>query len=276
LRTRSLSPGWGSAVGAVQSTASTRENASWTCPASAERDTRSKGATRGTSGVEQVFQAFLAEQRARLKPATFAKYKTVISLLESHLDRYAYEGLPKDERALFERHFNAEGAQHRQFCQLFGPEMVPGNLGSFFSYFLPNKVLGSPGLTRAAGTVVKKLSQWLVAKGYVADEAAQEAVHRASAAGRELPRAEKAAMALYRSLRPLPVHPDDVSDENWIEYDHHPIARIEPGKLWLQVYDQNGEEMEIGPVSVPRKATELLAQGWEVGCSLARIKGIHP
>lgn len=47
------------------------------------------------------------------------------SLLESHLDSYAYEDLSKAERPLFDRHFNAEGEQHRTFCQLFGPEKNP-------------------------------------------------------------------------------------------------------------------------------------------------------
>ena len=223
--------------------------------------------------IGQVFQAFLAEQRARLKPATLAKYETVISLLENHLDSYAHEGLSKGERPLFERHSNAEGEQHRQFCQLFGPDKVPDNLGSFFGYFLPNKVIGGPGLTRAAGTVVKKLMPWLAARGFITAAAAREGAERASSAGRLLPRAEKAAMALYGSIRRLPVHPNDLPDEDWIEFDHHRIARIEPGRLGLHVYDEGGEQVEVGPISAPRQATELLVQGWEVGCSLARIDG---
>ena len=224
--------------------------------------------------IEQVFEAFLGEQRARLKPATFARYETVISLLESHLDSSAYEGLSKAERTLFDRHFNAEGEQHRTFCQLFGPEKVPGNLGSFFSYFLPNKVLGGFGLTRAAASAMKKLAPRLAAQGFITTAASDDGAELAAAAGRDLPRAERAAMALYRSLRPLRGHPDEIPGEDWIEYDHYPIARIEPGKLWLSVdYDDAGEPRALGPISAPREATKLLAQGWEVGCSLARIKG---
>jgi len=141
--------------------------------------------------IEQVFRAFLDEQRARLKPATLAKYETVLSLLESHLDNYAYEGLSKAERSLFERHFNAEGEQHRGFCQLFGPDKLPDNLGSFFGYSLPSKVLGGPNLRREAATVTKKLLAWLVAQGYVSAETARERMEEAAARGRVFPRAEK-------------------------------------------------------------------------------------
>jgi hypothetical protein len=223
--------------------------------------------------IEQVFQAFVAEQRTRLKPATADRYESVLSLLQSHLDRYAYEGLSKAERALFERHFNAEGEQQRGFCQLFGPDKLPENLGTFFSYFLPNKVLGGPNLSRMAATVTRKLLAWLATQAYIDAQAAREGSEQAAAAGKVLPRAEKAAMALDGSIRRLPVHPNDLPDEDWIEFDHHRIARIEPGRLWLHVYREGGEQVEVGPISAPREATELLAQGWEIGCSLARFKG---
>jgi hypothetical protein len=80
-------------------------------------------------------------------------------------------------------------------------------------------------------------------------------------------------MALYGSIRRLPVHPNDLPEEGWIEYDHHTIARIEPGALWLHVHVDGRGPVETGPIPVPREATELVAQGWEIGCSLARVKG---
>lgn len=223
--------------------------------------------------IEQVFESFLAEQRKRLKPNTVAKYEGAISLLQSHLDGYAYEGLSKAESSLFERHYEAEGDEHRDFCQLFGPEKIMENVGSFFGYFLPNKVMGSAELSRSAGTVVKKLSKWLADQGYVDEESAKERAEQAAESGRDLPRAEEAAEALYASIKPLKMHPDEIPDEDWIEFDHHPISRIEPGKLWLKVYGYGEEPITLGPVSVPHKATGLLQDSWEIGCSLARING---
>jgi len=215
----------------------------------------------------------VAEQRTRLKPATADKYESVLSLLQSHLDNYAYEGLSKAERSLFDRHFDAEWEQQRGFCQLFGPDKLPENLGTFFSYFLPNKVLGGPNLSRTAATVTRKLLAWLATQAYIDAQAAREVSEQAAAVGKVLPRAEKVAMALDGSIRRLPVHPNELPDEDWIEFDHHSIARIEPGRLWLHVCREGGEQVEVGPISAPREATELLEQGWEIGCSLARFKG---
>ncbi len=223
--------------------------------------------------IEQVLEAFLVEQRKRLKPKTVAKYEDVIFLLKSYLDRYACEGLSKGENSLFDMHYEAEGDEHREFCQLFAPEKIMENVGSFFGYFLPNKVMGGADLSRSAGTVVKKLSKWLAEQGYVDAESAKEGTEQAAESGRDLPKAEKAGETLYRSIKPLSLHPDKIPDEDWVEFDHHPITRIEPGKLWLKVYGYGEEPITLGPVSVPRKATELLQDSWEIGCSLARIKG---
>jgi hypothetical protein len=79
--------------------------------------------------IARVLDEFLAEQRARLRPQALRRYADVIHLLRGHLDGYAYESLSKREAALFEPRFNAEGAEHREFCELFGPEKIPENVG---------------------------------------------------------------------------------------------------------------------------------------------------
>ncbi len=223
--------------------------------------------------IEQVLEAFLVEQRKHLKPNTVAKYEWVTSLLTSHLNNYAYEGLSKAENSFFDKHYEAEGDEHREFCQLFGPEKIMENVGSFFSYFMIRKVMAGANLKRSSGTVVKKLSKWLAEKGYVSEKSAEEGAEWGSESARDLPKAEKAGKALYHSIKPLSVHPNEIPDEDWIEFDHHPIAKIEPGKLWLKVYGLKEEPITIGPLSVPKKATDLLTEGWEIGCALARIKG---
>jgi len=223
--------------------------------------------------IEQVLEAFLVGQRKRLKPGTMAKYEQVISLLKSHLDGYAHEGLSKVENSFFERHYEAEEDEHREFCQIFGPEKIIENVGSFFGYFMIRKVMAGADLKRSSGSVVKKLSKWLAEKGYVSEESAEEGAEWGSESARNLPKAEKAGEALSRSIKPLSLHPNEIPGEDWIEYDQHSIEKIEPGKLWLEVDGIGEEPITIGPLLVTKKATELLQDGWEIGCSLARIKG---
>ena len=131
--------------------------------------------------IRRVLEEFLEEQRARLAPRTLAKYESVLDLLRSHLDGYAHECLSAREAARFERSYNAEGEEHREFCELFGPEKIVENLDGFLGYFMIRKVLAGEDLLRAAGTVTKKLSKWLAAKNYASQEDAGEAAERSAA-----------------------------------------------------------------------------------------------
>lgn len=221
--------------------------------------------------IEQVLQEFLAEQKRLLKPATFSKYDSVIDLFRSFLDGYAYEGLSRVESALFEKHYNAQGEEHREFCQLFGPEKLVENFGGFLGYFMIRKVLGGEELKRAAGTVTKKLSQWLAEKRYTSQEAASEGAEEGAAAARNLPRAERAARLLYEDADRAALDPTTLSDEDYQDFDHYTIVKIEPGKLWVESFT-GGDEL-IGPVRVPEKATTLLRAGWNISCSLGRTRG---
>jgi len=125
--------------------------------------------------IRRVLEDFLEAQRTRLAPRTLARYEAVLDLLRSYLNGYAHESLSAPEAARFERSYNAEGKEHREFCDLFGPEKIVENLGSFLGYFMIRKVMAGEDLLRAAGTVTKKLSKWLAGKGYVTQEAAGEA-----------------------------------------------------------------------------------------------------
>jgi len=53
--------------------------------------------------------------------------------------------------------------------------------------------------------------------------------------------------------------------DDYIDFDHFVISRIEPGKIWLKPLLDKGT---FGPISVPKKATELLREGWEISCAL--------
>jgi hypothetical protein len=79
--------------------------------------------------IDQVFDRFLDEQRRRLRPRTLSKYEDVLGLLSTYLNGYAYQGLPTAEAALFDRYYDAQGDEHLEFCQLFGPDKIVANLG---------------------------------------------------------------------------------------------------------------------------------------------------
>jgi len=220
--------------------------------------------------IEQVLDKFLADQRKRLKPRTLKLYEDVIGLLKSCLNSYACQSLAKAESALFEKHFNAEGEQHREFCQIFGPDKILENLGEFLGYFMIRKVMAGEELMRAAGSVTGKLSKWLTESGYVSQSEANEAAQESDKASRDLPKAERAARLIYESTERLPINPNEIDEDDYIDFDHFVISRIVPGKLWLEEY--HGEET-FGPILVPVEATNLLGAGWEISCSLGRIGG---
>ncbi len=222
--------------------------------------------------IDQVFEKFLAEQRERLKTKTVSKYEDVVNLLRHHLNGYAYESLSTAESALYERHLNAGGDDHREFCQLFGPDKIIENLGSFLGYFMVRKVMAGQDLKRAAGTVTKKLSKWLAAEGYISDEEAQAGSDEGTQAARDLPKAERAAQFLVDAAGNLAIDATVLADEDYIEFDHFTIGKIEPGKLWLEGFLSPGKLL-FGPVPVPSSATKLLKKGWDISCSLGRVRG---
>ena len=63
--------------------------------------------------IEKVLDEFLADQHKQLRPRMLKLYDDVIGLLKSCFNSYAYQSLAKAESALFEKHFDAEGEQHR-------------------------------------------------------------------------------------------------------------------------------------------------------------------
>ena len=200
--------------------------------------------------IDQVFEEFLTHQRERLKPKSLSNYESVLDLLRHHLNGYAYEGLSQAEAALFDKHYNATGKHHREFCQLFGPDKIVENLGMFLGYFMIRKVMAGPGLKRAAGTVTKKLSKWLAAKGYISEEEAQEGAEEGLEAARDLPKAERAAQLIWGAINDLDIDPNELADKDYLEFDHFTIVRLEPGKLWLGS-SGGGKARPYGPIPVP-------------------------
>jgi hypothetical protein len=111
--------------------------------------------------ISQVFDEFLADQEVRLKPKTLAKYRSIIDLFQSYLESY-WPGHSHDE-------YSKVKDEGGTFCDTFGPEEILSGYSEFLGYFIPHKVMCGKETMQAAGTVTKKLANWLAEKGY-ADE----------------------------------------------------------------------------------------------------------
>jgi len=140
--------------------------------------------------ISEALAGFLEAQKERLSPATFRRYRDVVELLQHSLDGYAFQSLTPKERALWERRWQAD-EEAGSFCNTFGPEKIPENLGEFLGYFMVRKVIAGRELLRAAGTVTKKLAAWLQENGHIPSEEAADARVRGAAAARDLPRVEE-------------------------------------------------------------------------------------
>lgn len=222
--------------------------------------------------IEQVLEEFLSEQTIKLKPKTASGYRDVIQLFKDCMNGYAYQSLSKAETALFDKYYNAEGKEHKEFCQLFGPDKIAENTGEFLGHFLIRKVMAGGDFKRLAGTVIKKLSKWLAEKDYISEEDAAMSKEEGTAAAKDLPKAEKAGNILYQAVENVLFDPDKLPDDDYHDFDHYTIEKIEPGKLWLEVYAEKGKST-VGPIVVPKEATALLHEGWDISCAIARIRG---
>lgn len=244
---------------------------SWEVPVGAKVEPISRPAD---PNIDDVLDAFLREQRERIAAKTFSNYESVVELLRSYLNGYAYQSLSKAESRMFDHHFNATGKEHREFCQLFGPEKIAENVGGFLGDFMIRKVMAGESFKRASGMVCKRLSKWLGKKGYISGDDAEESASRGLRAGRELAEAERAARLLQDAADRLGIDVQAVEDEDYVDFDHFTISRVEPGKIWLEVWEDDGKARPRGPIPAPKTATWLLRRGWDVSCTLVRLRGV--
>jgi hypothetical protein len=198
--------------------------------------------------ISEVLAEYLAAEKKRVSPRTFAKYTDVIELLKHSLDRYAPNGLEATEHALWEKHFNADGDAHKEFCDVFGPEHILPNVGEFLNYFMVHKVMAGNDLLRASGTVTKKLARWLAEHGYVAIDDAALALEQGADAARDLPAAAKLAALLY-DLMAARFTPRESDIEG-----RFGITKVESRRIWLRDEDDG---RDYGAVPVPEAVTKL-------------------
>lgn len=209
-----------------------------------------------TKTIDEVFAEFLADQEARLSERTFRQYESIISLFSSYLESY-WPGQSQEE-------YDRRTAKGGTFCGSFGPEEITGGLGEFLGYFMPRKVAAGKDTMRAAGTVTKKLVKWLAEKKYVEDaESLEMAEERAGEAARDLPAASEVADWLEAYI-------DEHAPDRYSRQmeDHFTIARIEPGKLWLEPLLSG--DRKIGPVPVPHEVSQQCQVGWDISGIVAK------
>jgi len=212
--------------------------------------------------VESVFTDFLREQRDRLKPRTYRRYKDVVGLFRHYLNAYGHQELVRSaEISLYERLYLRKNLE---FCSIFGPDKILSGLSTFLNYFMIRKVMASEALLRASGTVSKKLVKWLYENEHVEKEEALDALALASEAVRELPAAERLARLLY-----------DYAQGNVPHYwtaeldDYFVVEAIEPGMLFLSGLTADTGMVEV---EVPLEITEHCREGWHINLLLVETR----
>jgi hypothetical protein len=213
--------------------------------------------------VDRALQEFLDDCRSRLSARTVRTYESVIDLLRTFLNSYGYQYLSEAEHEAFQSAYDAGDEQ--AFCHLFGTEKIVESVGEFLGYFMIRKVAASGELLRASGTVMGKLVAWLAEHGELSPEVASEAQLRARGAAHDLPRAARLAEILFDAVESAPrVNVDRLDDADYIE-DELTISRVESERVWF--------EENIGPVKVPKAASDLARAGWSVSLALGRVRG---
>ena len=212
--------------------------------------------------IEMALEEFLADQRARLKSKTMRNYEDVVRLFQDCMNGYAYQELDDEEEAMFRRFYDAAGQRHREFCQVFGPEKIPENVGEFLNYFMVRKVMCGKAFLRSAGTVMRKLGKWLRQKGYVDEDDADVIVDQGAEAARNLPVAENLAeMLMDYAGRTAP-------DCEHVREDYFTIDAVESGKLHLSSLSS---ATKIA-VPVSREISEVCSDciGWTISGAVGK------
>jgi hypothetical protein len=217
----------------------------------AQEEEKAVNSTKSAKSISQVLEEFLAEHKPQQSAKTHSKYRSILQLFETCLEDY----WPDHDQVEYNRITEAGGTF------TFGPEAIPAAYSEFLGYFMPRKVIAGKETMKAAGTVLKKLAKWLSEKGYVKD--VDDARQRASAAVKDLP-ASQDVLDLLDAY--IDAHQPDRYSEA-IE-DHFWIKRIEVGQLWLEPLTAG--RMDIGPVTVPRKVTQLCQTMWDIGGVVAK------
>ncbi len=211
--------------------------------------------------IKEVFQEFLNEQQARLKPRTYRGYEEAISLFEDCLDGYGHNSLSPEDADLFDELYD-EG---KEFCEVFGPDRITDSeIAEFLDYFMIRKVAGSNTLMETVGRVIRKFVKWMGEKGYMDPERREEASRTVDALKGNLVKVAELGDLIYDYIQESP----DVDFEE-TEDGYFSVVDIKPGELWFEGY--LGPKGVIGPVIVSEKISSRCKEGWVINLMLGKV-----
>lgn len=211
--------------------------------------------------INQVFEEFLKEQQARLKPRTYGGYEDAIYFFEQFLNGYAHKYLNEKDSKLFRKLHNEE---NKEFCEIFGPDKIGSSeMGEFLDYFMIKKVMGSKELMKTIGRGMRKFVKWMNEKGYMQEEEFKNTAEIVDELKNELPKVRELSGLIYDYILNNPI--DDFTE---IVDGYFKVTKIEPSKLWLE--DYMGSRGTVGPVSVSTKISSICKRGWVINLELGK------
>jgi hypothetical protein len=85
--------------------------------------------------IEEVLKQFIKDTGAA-KGIRKEDKKGATELFIDCMNGYAHQSLSREERKIFEHYYDLEGEDHKEFCQVFGPDKITENVAEFVGYFL--------------------------------------------------------------------------------------------------------------------------------------------
>ncbi|MBU6455747.1 MAG: hypothetical protein KGS72_28510 [Cyanobacteria bacterium REEB67] len=210
--------------------------------------------------IVNIFEKYLSESATASKAGN-AKRESAIELFAMYLNNYGHNQLDAKEISMFDILYDAEGADHREFCQVFGADKITSCVQPFVSHHLVRKVIAGGTTLGGYAAEIAKLCKWLKKNGLVEATAADEAEAAAARAAKLMPRTQKAGNLLHRSAQ---LNGLEMLDPN--ADDMMTITKIDAKAIWLEGSDGD----KFGPIALPKETLDALEVGWQVDCALAK------
>jgi len=222
------------------------------------------------ASIQNVLREFLQDRGRDLAPPESRLYRHVLLFLELCINNYGHRNLDEESRERYERLYRDFDSGGRDFFELFGPELLLPELDFFTDTFLKKEVHTSEKVVRRAKDVVSELRLWLVNRDYLTPKALEDHEESLRARDRLKRRLQPLARRVSRTL--VSVDPSTLAEDDFVALDDHLVGRVEEGWVWLRVYRAAAPE-EIGPVALPKELTRHLRRGFNLCCSLGRLRG---
>jgi len=195
-----------------------------------------------TFRVEPTIAQVLRKHLEQVSEKQRKNAAAILDLFEASMNSYAYQSLPKNEAKYFDNQFNNHD---KQFCELFGPEKIPENVGEFLNYFLVRKVAAPKSMIAGAPGVIKHLLDWLEKEAFIKVGSRAHASGAAEEAHTTLPVAGKLGEMLYNHVRHQPLALGMVIRDDDVVESTFEIARVEGNTIWFSDWESVDEEYGV-------------------------------